>query len=310
MLKVIVCRGLPASGKTTWAKKFISEQPKNTWIRVNKDDLRAMLCGEWCKGQEQLVKYTWLETIAFALISGTNVIVDDTNLNPAHLKTVQDLVLKLNDGRKKKIVVEVKKFDKSLDVCIRDDAHRANPVGAEVITSMYNRWIRGKSNSDPVYAKRDESLPEAIIVDLDGTLCLMGDRSPYDAARCGEDNVNEPVREVIDMFLGDTKAYPGFNRSGYARKVIFLSGRDSKYRTQTAEWIRHNLGTIELHEFELYMRPEGSATKDSIVKRALYEEYVMNQYNVLFVLDDRNQVVDMWRKELKLPCFQVNYGDF
>ena len=54
----------------------------------------------------------------------------------------------------------------------------------------------------------------------------------------------------------------------------------------------------------------GDRRKDSIVKRQMYERAVANTFDVLFVLDDRNQVVDMWRKELGLPRFQVDYGDF
>lgn len=37
---------------------------------------------------------------------------------------------------------------------------------------------------------------------------------------------------------------------------------------------------------------------------------IKDKYAVDFVLDDRNCVVDMWRKKLDLACFQVNYGDF
>lgn len=46
------------------------------------------------------------------------------------------------------------------------------------------------------------------------------------------------------------------------------------------------------------------------MKRELYETFVEGKYNVRLVLDDRNQVVDMWRDELGLTCFQVAPGDF
>lgn len=57
------------------------------------------------------------------------------------------------------------------------------------------------------------------------------------------------------------------------------------------------------------MRPEGDIRKDSIVKRELFEKYVRPYYNIEFVLDDRNQVVEMWRS-LGLKCLQVAEGDF
>jgi hypothetical protein len=60
----------------------------------------------------------------------------------------------------------------------------------------------------------------------------------------------------------------------------------------------------------LYVRKKGDMRKDSIIKKELYEAYVKGQFFVQFVLDDRNQVVDLWHLELGLPCLQVNYGDF
>lgn len=41
MLKLIVCMGLPGSGKTTYALKEINKNPYGI-VRVNKDDLRTM----------------------------------------------------------------------------------------------------------------------------------------------------------------------------------------------------------------------------------------------------------------------------
>jgi hypothetical protein len=58
------------------------------------------------------------------------------------------------------------------------------------------------------------------------------------------------------------------------------------------------------------MRKTGDRRADNIVKRELFEARVRNKYNIDFVLDDRNQVVDMWRNELKLTCLQVAEGDF
>ena len=41
-----------------------------------------------------------------------------------------------------------------------------------------------------------------------------------------------------------------------------------------------------------------------------YDDFIKGNYFIEFVLDDRHQVVDTWRKDLKLPCFQVYYGNF
>ncbi len=50
--------------------------------------------------------------------------------------------------------------------------------------------------------------------------------------------------------------------------------------------------------------------KNAIIKKELFEQQIAEKYFIELVLDDRDQVVDMWRLELGLPCLQVNYGDF
>ena len=57
------------------------------------------------------------------------------------------------------------------------------------------------------------------------------------------------------------------------------------------------------------MRTLGDMRKDSIVKQELYEQNILGKFNVSFILDDRQQVVDMWRS-LGLTVFQVAEGDF
>lgn len=306
---VWVTKGLPASGKTTWARGKINDMPPGSTIRINKDDIRAMISNQYTKGNERLVLAVRDELLMGALEEGKHVIIDDTNLNPIHIKTIRGFIDAVNDGRKKKVVMDVVTFDKSVADCIKDDATRAKSVGAQVIRDMHKRWVKKVVKDMPVYAEQDAELMEAIIVDIDGTVALMGDRSPYDASKCIEDTVHEPVRNVIDMFLNDNTDYRGFNTKLKERKLIFLSGRDAKYRASTDMWLKYNLG-LDFVDFKLYMRPEGDCRKDSVVKKELYEQYVKNRYNVLFVLDDRDQVVNMWRRDLKLPCLQVWYGDF
>jgi hypothetical protein len=61
---------------------------------------------------------------------------------------------------------------------------------------------------------------------------------------------------------------------------------------------------------EIFMRPEGNNEKDSVIKKRLFEQHIRGKYYVDFVLDDRDQVVKMWRHELGLPCLQVAEGNF
>jgi hypothetical protein len=75
---------------------------------------------------------------------------------------------------------------------------------------------------------------------------------------------------------------------------------------KTKAWLAVN----EIPYDALYMRKANDYRKDAIIKLELYEAYVKDKYDILMVLDDRDQVVRMWREELGLPCFQVDYGNF
>ena len=74
----------------------------------------------------------------------------------------------------------------------------------------------------------------------------------------------------------------------------------------TKDWLSNN--NIDYDAF--YMRKDDDNRKDALVKKEMYVKYLSKNFNIEFILDDRDQVVDMWRNELNLKCFQVNYGDF
>lgn len=135
----------------------------------------------------------------------------------------------------------------------------------------------------------------AVIVDIDGTLALRtGDRSPFDWSRVGEDTPNAPVIELVRII-----------HAAGLHRVLLMSGRDEVCRRQTEMW----LDAQEVPFDELHMRPPKDNRKDSLIKEELYRKHIEARYDVAFVLDDRNQVVAMWRS-LGLPVFQVAEGNF
>lgn len=122
-MKIKILKGLPASGKTTWAREF-TEQNKD-WIRVNRDDLRNMRGVYWIPKQEKLITDMENACIESALNRGFNVILDATNLNMDRNRSrVNRLKEKFPD-----LTAEYKNFDVSLDDCIKRDLKRANSVG-------------------------------------------------------------------------------------------------------------------------------------------------------------------------------------
>ncbi|HEU4754253.1 MAG TPA: AAA family ATPase, partial [Armatimonadota bacterium] len=211
MRRVILLKGLPASGKTTWAKEQLRKHP-GRFKRINKDDLRDMLdAGIWSRKNERFVLKARDQLILLALDSGYDVIVDDTNLNPVHERHIRKLV----EGRAE---VEVKTFDVDVEEAIRRDHERARSVGEAVIRDMHKRWMGTEKEQPPP----DPEIPPAVICDLDGTLALLGDRSPYDASTAEQDLPNEPVIRVLLA----TEAYEG-------ARVFIVSGREERFRKQT-----------------------------------------------------------------------------
>ena len=80
MSKLIICRGLPASGKSTWAKQWVLEDPEHR-VRINQDDIRLMLGKYWVPSREKLVQHIQEEALIEALLRGYNIVIDNTNLN-------------------------------------------------------------------------------------------------------------------------------------------------------------------------------------------------------------------------------------
>src|SRR3712207_6330689 len=116
--------------------------------------------------------------------------------------------------------------------------------------------------------------PKAIICDIDGTLADMGKRSPFDFENVDRDEVKHATAEAVRVF----------HSAGY--RIILFSGRDDSSMKKSKSWLAKN--DIPYHE--LHMRRTNDRRKDLIVKRELYEQHVKGKYNVLLVLDDRDQV--------------------
>jgi predicted kinase len=298
MTRLLITRGLPASGKTTFARKL---QPNV--VRVNRDDLRRMLHGQrlftqWAEGQVTRAQRAAVEAL---LRAHADVIVDDTNLRARTVREWAEVAARCD------ATFEVHDFtDVPLQECIRRDADRPaeERVGEDAIRRMYDRYLAGRNVPLPVpyvqpgapgvvYEPSPE-LPAAVLVDIDGTVALMGDRSPYDWSRVGSDRPNEAVIAAVRAM----------HAAGNA--IVFCSGRDAVCRAETEAWLDLHVGV----PYEgLFMRPEGDNRKDAIVKREIFDTEVRDRWRIVGVFDDRRQVVRMWRA-LGLTVFQVAEGDF
>lgn len=287
--KVLFLKGIPGSGKSTYAKELV----KSGWKRVNKDDLRNMLDnGQWSKKNEELVKIVRDEIIMTALDTGYNVVVDDTNIEGNHIQQITDYVNSFYT--EDEITFETKFFDTPVGECIRRDALRPNPVGTKVIRRMYDKV---KSEYFPKI-EFNPDLPTCIIVDIDGTLAHNdGARGWYEYDKVHLDTVDETVKELVWTVIGDEE----YNRT----YVVIVSGRSDECQAITEKWLEEN----DIPYEEIYMRQAGDQREDSIVKQEIFDKYIRHRYNVKFVLDDRDRVVEMWRKN-GLKVLQVEEGQF
>lgn len=138
MQTVVFLSGLPASGKSTWAKQFCTEN--HNYIRVNRDDLRRMRGQYWLPQQEDLITEWEYSCVLIALREGYNVIIDATNLNSRWVKNFKKSIT-VSFGNT--IIFEYKFFETSLSECIERDKNRPDSVGEEVIRNMYNKYMKG-----------------------------------------------------------------------------------------------------------------------------------------------------------------------
>jgi len=182
--------------------------------------------------------------------------------------------------------------------------------------------------------------PKALIIDIDGTLANIEHRRHFvdgSLSHCCEVETIEITRDgstlchlicsqcnsICNTKKPDWKSFneamdkdtvnqwcaqiiQSFSISNPDMKFIFLTGREEKYRGITADLIWDNL---ELLTFQLLMRPDSDYRSDVEIKREIYEREIKDKYDVLFCIDDRNCVVDLWRS-LGLVCLQCAPGDF
>lgn len=309
MPKLTILRGVSGSGKSTWAESQVGV------IVVSRDRIRAGIFGsadqdyyavpkEVLSRKEALVTKVHDNAIVEALRAGNDVIADNTHTLMRYVNQTAKL------GHKVGAHVEVVLFDVPLATALERNARRGSGGGRlvpeDVIRKQHSE-LQGSKNEQlatPQVVKPYNGTPgkpKAFMVDIDGTLAHMRDyRGPFDWHKVGLDDVDVTIADIVYRLR-----FGSLNNEDYDLTCIVMSGRDESCRDETQEW----LGLANIWADYLFMRPKGDMRKDNIVKAELFDTYVRDNFDVRFVLDDRDQVVEMWRA-MGIKCLQVAPGDF
>ena len=296
--------GLPASGKSTHARKLMAEAG-GRMRRVSLDDLRLMLDDNpggrrLTYAHEETVLAVQDAAVLAAVKGGFDIVVDNTHLKA----TIPNRLKKLVNGQ---AVFEVHDFtDIDVEECVRRDAARPNPVGEGHIRAMNLRLRSARSSGWRLTAAMlndiapiqpyvaDWSLPAAVLCDIDGTLAGRGARGPYELEKCELDALIPATAHALKAFAAQ------------GDRIILLSGRGEEVRAHTERWLAANGVRYD----EMWMRAAGDQRGDDTVKGELFDAHIRHRYAARVVLDDRDRLIALWRDRLGLPCWQVDYGDF
>lgn len=301
--EIFMLQGPPAGGKSTKARELYNEDKLHRVI-VNRDSIRDSRGDYWVPEQEQYISKLEEFAVRSALESGLSPIIDATNLNQKTIKKWVDIASEYKvDLTTIECVVPYK------EALVRDE-NRARPVGKKVLRDFYKRYYPQliAPMSDDRKMIEFTGKKKAIIVDIDGTIALRQNRSPFEYEKVGEDKVDHRMAHLLRNLICECEEY----------EVFFVSGREQvgNCYADTALWLSNNIheehwfnqGVCESN-WTLYMREEGDHRSDEIVKKEIYENKIKPWFDVVCVFDDRNRVVKMWR-DLGLLCAQVYDGDF
>lgn len=145
------------------------------------------------------------------------------------------------------------------------------------------------------------SSKNVVIFDLDGTISdpshrlhfVKSKQKDFDSFYAGVAE-DKPKWDVINLLL--KLKYDSL------MEIWIVSGRSDLVRKETEEWLR-SYGIVDV---PLIMRKHGDYTHDATLKRQwLLDGTIPNKERILFCVDDRQRVVDMWRSE-GLTCMQVD----
>lgn len=295
MKKLKMLSGLPASGKTTFARKLVAED--GNFARINRDDLRAMLYNsKWSHFREKIVIEAEKAIAQVLLDNGQNPVIDDTNLGPRHENLWKDFCAEYNDSFVSDLKTDANlvQFEKQLveeDLlrCVLRDHGREASVGPNVINKMAARYGLMKWPDKPI-----------VLVDIDGTLA-NGEHREHHVKKEPKDwdsyfNEQEGDFPVVHIFKWVAELSKDHT-------IVVVSGRGAEREMSTRRWFNKvwapnplfpELEVPNFHPFVMFFRDKGDRRPDDIVKKEMLN---LLPTRPVLIIDDRPAVIRMWREQ-------------
>lgn len=291
-MKATILIGISGAGKSTYVTDKVKENSNLTV--VSKDNIRKSLIKDYDSNKNLWDQYSFKDNedsinslfdiqLRKAAKDKQNIIIDNTNLSKSKNERLERLLK--NYGYVEIDYVNFNLTD-NINFYLENNQNRINTIPMRAVNDQYllaaqSGYLELSSNN-------------IALVDIDGTVAIKCNRSPFEYNKADNDTPNQYVIDTINA-LYETK------RIDY---IQFLSGRESYSYELTRDWlIRHG---FDMNKHRLLMRKTRDCRRDSIIKNEIYES-CLKQNNIKYLFDDRNQVVDMWWDN-KLPVFHV--GDY
>jgi AAA domain len=299
MKDITVLCGPAGSGKTTYRKLLQRNDPSVVVV-----------------SQDEAGRDGHLKIFEEAISLGQNIVIDRMSFDKK--QRARYLTSAKEAGYTTKIVVLHENKATCLERMLNRKGHETiqdEKSARGALHTFFTKYERPTPDEadEVVFVYPEGHKPTAVLCDLDGTLCNIDHRLHFVQGSGKKDwknfLYNIPGDEV-NLWCKTLIASMELN----GLQIVYCSGRGSEYRGETKRWLQDNDLYLQCTNLDdgkehLYMRERGDHRTDYIVKEIILDFEILTRFTPLFAIDDRKQVVDMWRRR-GITCLQCAEGNF